>query len=169
MAFIEKFLGKRVEIPEDRRYYIRQGLWAKPDGQYLVFGFSEPGLVLMGGLNDLDPLVSDGQKVEKGESVIFAITGRILYLDAPIKGDILFHHEIKQKPAMIADDLYDKGWLFKIKPDEGLEVAYQSLDTAQTYFECLKATEGARNPDGLKGGVSGICKAVYTSIREQKL
>jgi len=29
MAFIEKFLGKRVEIPEDRRYYTKQGLWAK--------------------------------------------------------------------------------------------------------------------------------------------
>ena len=32
MAFIEKFLGKRVEIPEDRRYYTKHGLWAKSDG-----------------------------------------------------------------------------------------------------------------------------------------
>jgi hypothetical protein len=92
-----------------------------------------------------------------------------LYLDAPVKGTILFHPEIKQKPAMIAEDPYEKGWLFKIKPDEDLEMAYQSLDTAQSYAESLKATEGAKNPEGLKGGVSGICKAVYSGIREQKL
>ena len=169
MASIDKFLGKRVEIPEDRRYYSKQGFWAKPDGQVLVFGFSEPALVLMGGLNDFEALVADGQTVQKGESVIFAITGKILYLDAPVKGTILFHPEIKQKPAMIADDPYEKGWLFKIKPDEDLETAYQSLDTAQSYAESLKASEGAKNPEGLKGGVSGICKAVYSGIREQKL
>ena len=169
MFSIEKFLGKRVEIPEDRRYYSKQGFWAKSDGQDLVFGFSEPALVLMGGLDDLEQLVSSGQKVQKGESVIFAITGKILYLDAPVKGSILFHPQIKQQPAMIAADPYGKGWLFKIKPDGDLETAYQSLDTAQSYAEGLKASEGAKNPEGLKGGVSGICKAVYSGIREQKL
>ena len=70
---------------------------------------------------------------------------------------------------MIAEDPYEKGWLFKIKPDGDLETAYQSLDTAQSYAESLKASEGAKNPEGLKGGVSGICKAVYSGIREQKL
>ncbi len=169
MISIDKFLGKRVRIPEDRHYYSKQGLWVKSDGQDLVFGLSEPALLLMGGLNDFEPLVPDGQKVQKGESVIFAVTGKILYLDAPVKGTILFHPETKQKPAMICDDPYEKGWLFKIKPDEELETAYQSLDTAQSYAESLKATEGAKNPEGLKGGVSGICKAVYSGIREQKL
>jgi len=169
MVSIDRFLGKRVEVPEDRRYYSKQGLWAKRDGPHLVFGFTEPGLVLMGGLNDLEPLVADGQKVHKGESVFFAITGKILYLDAPVKGTIYFHPEIKQMPAVIAQDPYERAWLFKIRPDGDLETAYQSLDTAQSYAESLKASEGAKNPEGIKGGVSGICKAVYSGIREQKL
>jgi glycine cleavage system H lipoate-binding protein len=169
MVCIDKFLGKRVRVPEDRRYYSKLGLWAKPDGQDLVFGFSEPALVLMGGLNDFEPLVADGQKVEKGETVLFAITGKILYLDAPIKGSILFHPEIKKQPAIMAQDPYERSWLFKIKPDEDLKGAYQSLDAAQSYAESLKASEGAKNPEGLKGGVSGMCKAVYGGIREQKL
>ncbi len=169
MVSIDRFLGKRVHIPEDRRYYSKLGLWAKPDGQDLVFGFSEPALVLMGGLNDFEPLVTDGQKVEKGESILFAITGKILYLDAPVKGSVLFHPEIKQQPAIMAHDPYERGWLFKMKPDGELEVAYHSLDTAQSYAESLKTSEGAKNPEGLKGGVSGICKAVYSGIREQKL
>ena len=32
----------------------------------------------------------------------------------------------------------------------------------------LKGTEGLKNPEGLKGGVSGICKAVYSGISQQK-
>jgi hypothetical protein len=42
------------------------------------------------------------------------------------------------------------------------------LADAQTYINSLKGTEGFKNPEGLKGGVSGICKAVYSGIREQK-
>jgi len=53
MVIIEKFLGKRLEIPEDRRYYIKQGLWAKQDEGVIVFGLSEPALILAGGLKDL--------------------------------------------------------------------------------------------------------------------
>ena len=26
MAYIEKFLGRRVEVPEDRRYYAKQAI-----------------------------------------------------------------------------------------------------------------------------------------------
>lgn len=29
MVIIEKFLGRRLETPEDRSYHIRLGLWAK--------------------------------------------------------------------------------------------------------------------------------------------
>jgi hypothetical protein len=37
------------------------------------------------------------------------------------------------------------------------------------YTEALKFSEGRKNTQGLKGGVSGIGKAVYTGIREQKM
>jgi len=169
MVSIDRFLGKRVEVPEDRRYYSKQGLWAKPDGPLLVFGFSEPALVLMAGLSDLDPLVPDGQKVQKGDSVLFAITGKILYVDAPASGTISFHMDLKQRPALALEDPYGNGWLFKIRLAGDMEEVYQGFDTAQTYAESLRTSEGAKNPEGLKGGVSGICKAVYSGIRGQKL
>jgi hypothetical protein len=67
MAFIEKFLGKRVEIPEDRRYDTKQGHWMKkPDGQDIFFGLSEPVLILAGGINVLDGFVPGGQAIERG-------------------------------------------------------------------------------------------------------
>jgi glycine cleavage system H protein len=169
MAFIEKFLGKRIEIPEDRRYYTKNGLWAKSDGWGIVFGLSEPALVLMGGLKDLDWLVKEGQPVKEGESVIFAITGKILYIDSPIAGIVYFNPEIKQSTSLTLEDSYGKGWLFRIEPEEEVEKILHQFADADTYIESLKGTEGFKNPEGLKGGVSGICKAVYTGIRDQEL
>ena len=168
MAVIEKYLGQQVEIPEDRQYYAKQGLWAKPDNDHLIFGFTEPALVLAGGINDLDWLVGEEVLVKPGQDVVFAITGKILYIDSPLQGTIFFNPEIKQDLSLIREDPYGKGWLFRIKPQAGMPDAGPDLTDAQEYMECLKGSEGFKNPDGLKGGVSGICKAVYSGIREQK-
>ncbi len=168
MAVIEKFLGKRVEIPEDR-YYTKQGLWAKSEGLDIIFRLSEPALVLMGGIKGLDWLVKEGQSVREEESVAFAITGKILYIDSPIAGIVYFNPEIKQSTSLILEDSYGKGWLFRTEPEEETEKLLRLLADADTYIESLQSTEGFKNPEGLKGGVSGICKAVYTGIQNQKL
>jgi glycine cleavage system H protein len=169
MAVIEKFLGQRVEIPEDRKYYVKQGLWAKLDGDDMVFGFTEPALVLAGGVNDLDWLVSAEASVKQGQDVVFVITGRILYIDTPLTGTIFFNPEVKQNLSLAIKDPYGKGWLFRIKPDGGLTESNQSGLNAEGYAESLKSSDGFKNPEGIKGGVSGICKAVYSGIRDQKI
>jgi glycine cleavage system H lipoate-binding protein len=106
MAFIEKFLGKRVEIPEDRCFVLNQGLWAKAENEAVVFGFAEPALVLAGGINDIDWLVSEGQKVTKGQAIVFVITSKILYLEAPITGTVHFHIRVKENPQFVIKDPY---------------------------------------------------------------
>jgi glycine cleavage system H lipoate-binding protein len=169
MVIIEKFLGRRVEIPEDRRYYTKQGLWAKTGECHVTFGLSEPALILGGGLKDLDWLVTEGQSVEQGEAVIFAITGKILYIDSPIRGNIYFNDKVKDAPEIALRDPYHQGWLFKIKPEKKIEEDSLGLGGASAYAESLKNSEGCKNPEGLKGGVSGICKAVYTGIGAQKI
>jgi glycine cleavage system H lipoate-binding protein len=169
MAVIEKFLGQRVEIPEDRKYYAKQGLWAKPEDNGTVFGFTEPALVLAGGLNDLDWLVGENESVRQGQDVVFVITGKILYIDTPLPGIISFNPQVKQNLSLALKNPYEKGWLFKIKPDAGMSEAGQTAMDAQGYAECLKGTDGLKNPEGIKGGVSGICKAVYSGISGQKI
>ncbi len=169
MVIIEKFLGMRLEIPEDRRYYIKQGLWAKQDEEAIVFGLSEPALILAGGLKDLDWLAAEGDAVQQGATVIFAITGKILYLDSPMKGEIQFNSAVKHAPALVLDDPYQQGWLFKLKSGEETENAFLQLAKASAYAESLKNSEGCKNPEGLKGGVSGMCKAVYGGIVAQKI
>jgi glycine cleavage system H protein len=169
MAVVEKFLGTRVHVPDDRRYFSKKGLWTQPDKEFLVFGLTEPALVLAGGINDLDWLVPDGEPVSSGDTVIFCITGKILYIDAPLTGCIHFNHSSKPNVSLIANDPYGQGWLFKIAPDEPLEHELRKFSSAEDYIQSLKSTEGFKNPDGLKGGISEICKAVYSGIREQKL
>jgi glycine cleavage system H protein len=168
MTVIEKFLGQRVEIPDDLRYDPNQGLWARVQDQDIVFGLSRPAAVLAGGVNDLDWLVQDEATVSKGQDVAFIITGRIAYIHTPFKGVIFFNPEVKQNPALALEDPYGKGWLFRIKMDAHRQDAWKTLADAHDYIAKLKDTEGFKNPEGLKGGVSGICKAVYSGIREQK-
>ncbi len=169
MVIIEKFLGRRVEIPEDRRYYVKQGLWAKHGERDITFGLSEPALILAGGLKDLDWLVTKDQPVQQGETIIFAITGKILYIDSPIRGHIQFNNEVKHAPDLVLRDPYNQGWLFKLEPGKEMEKDFHWLAGASAYAQSLKNSEGCKNPEGLKGGVSGICKAVYTGIGEQKI
>lgn len=169
MGVIEKFLGKHVEIPEDRYYHLKQGFWAKAGDKKIVLGMSAPSLVLGGGVNDLDWLVENHSKVQEGQSVAFIITGKFLYAEAPVEGNISFNNDVKLDPSLVSTDPYGKGWLFCIEPAMEVENAIKRFGTAEDYMDCLKTTEGFKNPEGIKGGVSGICKAVYTGIREQKI
>ena len=169
MAILEAFLGKKVEIPEDLRYHIKQGLWAKKSDKSIVFGLTQPALVLTGGFKDIEALVSDEAIVKPGDSVIFAITAKILYLDVPIGGTIQYNKSIKKNPSSIIDNPYGEGWLFRIKPDGDPTKAYMTMASTEEYIQSLSKTDGLRNPLGLKGGVSGMCKAVYSGINNQNL
>ena len=169
MAVIEKFLGQKVKIPENLRYDAKRGLWAQSEDQDIIFGLTEPVLVLYGGFKDVDWLVPEGQAVQESEAIVFAITAKILYIDAPFKGTVYFNHEIKKQPSLVQKDPYDKGWLFRIKPDSKTQRTLNQLLDAQEYVKSLQGSEGFKNPEGLKGGVSGICKAVYSGIRDQEI
>ncbi len=169
MAVIEKFLGKQVKIPEDRKYDATRGLWANLEDQIICFGLTEPALVLSGGINDLDWLVCEGTSVNQGQDVVFMITAKILYIQSPFAGIIVFNQLVKQSPSLALQDPYRAGWLFKLQLAAGKVAAWQSLATPHEYIQRLKNTEGFKNPEGLQGGVSGICKAVYSGFRDQKI
>ncbi len=169
MAVIEKFLGQRVNIPDDRRYAVKQGVWAKLEDNAIVCGLSEPALVLSAGIKGVDWLVADGVAIQAGDSVIFAITGKISYLDAPVSGSISFNGRVKENPSLIGRDPYGQGWLFKIEPESETDAAMGNLADAGGYLKVLRGSEGLKNPEGIKGGVSGMCKAVYSGIGEQKI
>ena len=127
MSVIEKFLGKRVVIPDELRYQPNQGLWAKPENNHLTFGLTEPALVLSGGISDLDWLAPEEQMVSKGQSIVFAITGKILYIEAPTGGTVHYNPALKEDLSLILEDPYGKGWLFKIKTEGSVEKEFENF------------------------------------------
>jgi len=169
MTIIEKFLGQCVDIPDNLHYDVKQGLWGKAVDDTIVFGFTQPAIILSGGIKDMDPLVDQNHKVHRGQSILFVITGKILYLEAPVDGDVVFNNLVVDDPSRIIADPYAHGWLFRIKTEERADRLLECLASAEDYFQSLRNSEGLKNPEGLKGGVSGICKAVYTGIGEQKI
>lgn len=168
MSVIEKFLGKKVVVPDDLKYVLKPGFWAGRLGDVIRFGLTEPALVLLGGVKEVEGLVEDGGRVEKGETALFAITGKILYLDAPLSGSIRFNREVLANGAFVAEDPYGDGWLFEILARDAAE-GYKALATPEAYLDTLMASDGLKNPDGVKGGVSGMCKAVYSGIAGQSM
>jgi len=141
----------------------------KPEKNHLNFDLTEPALVLSGGVNDLDWLVPGEQTVSKGQSIVFAITGRILYIEAPTGGTVHYNTTLKENLSFILEDPYGKSWMFKIKTVGAVDKEFEKFTAAGEYIQTLKTSEGAKNPEGLKGGDSGICKAVYTGIRDRKI
>jgi hypothetical protein len=130
---------------------------------------AEPALVLHGGIEDMDWLVTEGEVVRDNQEVVFAITGKILYISAPFAGRISFNSEAKQRPAWFKEDPYRRGWLFRLAIDIEPHSALCQLADPGAYLESFKETDGCKNPEGRKGGVSCICKVVYSGIREQKM
>ena len=169
MTVIDKFLGSKIDIPDDRRYVPQQGLWGKRQDQAIVFGLTEAALILLNGIKSLDWLAEDGRAVSDGESIVFAITGKILYIDAPLSGTVRYNSSVKDDPGKISSDPHGDGWLFSIEPVGDADQLYRSLVSAEAYLRTLRESDGFKNPEGLKGGVSGICKAVYSGIGQQKI
>lgn len=59
-------------------------------------------------------------------------------------------------------------WLFAVTPAVPADRDYQSLSNCAAYLESLQNSEGFKNPEGLKGGVSGVCKAGVNSTILQR-
>ncbi|MBW1753444.1 MAG: hypothetical protein JRJ46_10150, partial [Deltaproteobacteria bacterium] len=60
-----------MKIPKNLRYDAKRGLWAQSEDQDIIFGLTEPVLVLYGGFNDVDWLVPEGQAVQESEAIVF--------------------------------------------------------------------------------------------------
>jgi glycine cleavage system H lipoate-binding protein len=163
---VESFLGRELEIPEDRQYHSDEGVWLKPSaaGSYAV-GLTEPALLMAGMIRDVEPLVEEGTHVEAGTAVILVLTARLKYLALPVSGTVTFAKGLKDCAARLTETPYDVPLLF-IVPDR---TQLMGLLDAVAYAHALRDSEGCRNPGGHKGGVSPTCKAVYMGLGQQRL
>lgn len=162
---VEEFLGTVVSIPEDRLYDPEEGLWLKrqPDGRIAV-GMTQPAVLMAGPIRNLERLVEPGTTVKSGETVLLGLTARLKYIACPIPGAVTFPESQDDPAARVMEDPYDTPLFFV----ESSGSEDRRLSNAAEYADFLRNSEGARNPKGLKGGVSPTCKAGYMGLGQQK-
>jgi glycine cleavage system H protein len=72
-----------------------------------------------------------GKKVKKGDAIAVVESVKAAFdIYAPLSGEIVdSNKDLESDPAIINEDPYGKGWLFKIKLDDSSEVS-QLMDSA---------------------------------------
>lgn len=170
MLIIEGFNGFRIEIPEDRYYLLGPELWIQPqnEGKELVFGLTQAGVILSGGVVSLEYLIEEGETVSSGDVVAFAVTSKLKYIDNPLPGTILnLNRSLMENPQFFQQDPYGKAWIFSLQLPDPVNLSTYFLD-AVSYQQRLLHSEACGNPKGLKGGTSPTCRTIYNSLRSQK-
>lgn len=170
MLVVEGFNGCRIEIPEDRYYLPGPELWTQTqnEGKELVFGLTQAGIILAGGVVSLEYLVEEGQSVSPGDVIAFAVTNKIKFLETPLPGNILkINRAVIDNLQFFQEDPYGKAWIFSLRLSDPVNLSTYFLD-AVSYQQRLFRSEACGNPQGLKGGASPTCRTIYSGIRSQK-
>lgn len=137
---IEGFYGREIHLPEDRLYYPRRGLWLRPEADgSLTLGVTHATVVLVSGFTYLEYVVEEGQEVERDDNVAYAETYKAMQsIETPLAGRILrLNPEIIGEEAYRIDEgHYMDGWIFSLRPREGIRLAAAFADAA-AYGESL--------------------------------
>lgn len=170
MLIVEGFGGHRIEIPEDRYYLSGTDLWIQPqnESKALVFGLTQAGVILAGSVVSLEYLVEEGQVVSSGDTVAFAVTSKIKFIETPLAGIILnVNRTLIDNPCFFQEDPYGIAWIFSLRPSGAVNLSDHFLDPT-SYQQRLLRSEACGNPKGLRGGASPTCRMIYSGIRRQK-
>jgi glycine cleavage system H protein len=170
MLVLEGFNGYRIEIPEDRLYLPGPEFWirSEKDGKALVFGFTQAGLILSGEVVSVEYLAEEGQTVSSGDTIAFAVTNKVKYIETPLAGNILsINRAVTDNPHLFQEDPYGRAWIFSLQLSGSINLPDRFSDPVSYHQELLRS-EACGNPKGLKGGASPTCRTIYSGIRSQK-
>jgi glycine cleavage system H protein len=105
-------------IPQ-KLQYTRTHEWVKKDDEFLIIGITDHAQTMLGDLvyvelPEIEASVETGQECAVVESVKAAAD-----IYCPVPGEIIeVNDAVIENPALINQDPYGQGWLFKIKPFE---------------------------------------------------
>lgn len=107
----------------DELYYDENHFWVKAEGDLLVMGMDDFAQKLAGEIVYVQ-LPDDGKKVKSGKKFAKVESGKWLgKVNGPVDGEIVeVNEELEENPAVINEDCYGKGWMYKIKPNNIADV-----------------------------------------------
>ena len=124
-------------VPRDR-FYNENDCWVKLDGRTATVGITD---FLQNMASDIiyielpEPGTVVGQFDEAGS---FEAVKTMLDLISPVSGVVKeVNDELRDKPELVNQDPYERGWFVKIKVAD-FEVDRENLLDATAYFEVLK-------------------------------
>ncbi len=165
MAELHGFLGKDMDLPEDRLYDGGRHYWVRGEDDTAVVGISEPGLALTVALIDLEVFPESGDELVVDQEIAFATTKKNMkYFLSPLAGRVAEANPAATAEAVNAEPY--ETWLVKIEAAAGWENA---LLDAESYAAKLQAGEHA-TPEAAQAAKAGksspTCKSIYSGIKE---
>lgn len=100
-------------------HYTKTHEWVKKEDEYITIGITDHAQTMLGDLvyielPELETNVDGGQECAVVESVKAAAD-----VFSPISGEIIEINEaVIENPALVNQDPYGKGWLFRVRPYE---------------------------------------------------
>ncbi len=119
-------------------YYTKEHEWLKVEGNTATMGITDYAQKSLHEIVFVD-LPEVGRKVKQMESIgTVESVKAVSEIYTPISGEIIeVNTELNEKPELVNQDPYGKGWIAKIQP-ENLEKELKNLMAPQQYKEHLK-------------------------------
>jgi len=138
----ESFLEIKVDkwtfrVPKNR-FYNENDCWAKLDGNIATVGLTEFLQNMVGDVIYVQ-LPALGTVVEQfDETGSFESVKSVLDLLSPVSGVVReINEQLKQKPELVNQDPYERGWFVKIEVRD-FEADKENLLDPEAYFEVMK-------------------------------
>jgi len=106
------------QMPEEL-YYEENHFWVKTEGDLLVMGMDDFSQKLAGQIVYVQ-LPPAGKKLKIGKKFASIESGKwVGKVIAPVNGElILCNDALETRPALINEDCYGQGWMYKLRPDD---------------------------------------------------
>jgi len=124
-----------ANVPKDLKY-TREHEWAKQDGDRVRVGITAYAQEQLGDVVFVElPKVGAKVTASKNFGVVESVKA-VSDLFAPVSGEVVeVNGELAQKPEIVNQDPYGKGWMLVVKPSSKSE--WDQLLTAQQYEELI--------------------------------
>ena len=109
-------------MPDDL-YYEENHYWIRVEDDMLVMGMDDFAQQMAGEIVYVQ-LPFEGKKLKKGKKFAQAESGKWLgKILAPVNGELIdANEELEVNTALINEDCYGKGWMYKIRPADMGEI-----------------------------------------------
>jgi glycine cleavage system H protein len=124
-----------ANVPKDLKY-TREHEWAKQDGDRVRVGITAYAQEQLGDVVFVElPKVGAKVTASKNFGVVESVKA-VSDLFAPVSGEVVeVNGELAQKPEIVNQEPYGKGWMLVVKPSSKGE--WDQLLTAQQYEELI--------------------------------